>query len=306
MESALKPQYKIKRSVYRRLAFVVQSVLNAVFKFFSLKKSKNFWGIVYDSATKQPLDPVIVKLLYANGGEVETCVTDIAGRYGFLARPGKFKIFAKKTNYAFPSKYILGGDDGIYENIYHGEFFVLLEDSEVVAPNIPMDAVNFDWNQQAKKKVQLSHPFLKLFISRLIAVLFWFGLAFCLLAIVNSFPNVPHYLYYILFTYPVLIILAALVPETRLWGEFKIQKGLPRLENLFLELHNAQFPDISFGHAAAHENGKFLLRASAGRYLLTVSQIDSHQQKTLIGVLPVTIGRSGVLKDTIKIKKAAF
>ena len=89
--------------------------------------------------------------MYVDGREVETKVTDMEGHYGFWL-DAKFKIFARKTNYLFPSQQVVGGKDGIFENLYHGEFFTLSGDSEVVAPNIPMDPLGQDWNQQEKRR----------------------------------------------------------------------------------------------------------------------------------------------------------
>ena len=184
--------YKVKADKLSDFVRSCLRVLNNFLVFFSLRKTEQFWGIVYDSVSKQPLDPVIVKLLYTDGREVETCVTDLGGRYGFLAKPGKFKIYARKTNYVFPSKYANGNDDGIYENLYHGEFFVLDKDSEVVGPNIPMDPIKFDWNQKAKLGVINNKPYLKLFFKRLIAIFFWFGFAYYLLCPLNNFQTLRH------------------------------------------------------------------------------------------------------------------
>jgi len=172
-----KPEsYKAKKKFWPGFSLAFLSLANSILNFFSLRRSKRFWGIVYDSVSKQPLDPVIVKLLYTDGREIETCVTDLSGAYGFLAQPGKFKIHVRKTNYSFPSLYAPGSNDGIYQNIYHGEFFTLYDDSEVLAPNIPMDPQNFDWNQQAKKKLVSAYPNLKLLFKRLMALVFWFAL----------------------------------------------------------------------------------------------------------------------------------
>lgn len=294
-------QYKIRILFWNRLFLALQAALNGLLNFFSLKTSKRFWGIVYDSVSKQPLDPVIVKLLYAHGGEAETCVTDLAGRYGFLARPGKFKIFVRRTNYRFPSLYAAGDSDGIYENLYHGEFFSLKDDTEVVAPNVPMDPQHFDWNQQAKQQSPISRPYLRLLVKRIIAAVFWFGFIIFLLQAVSFYPSLPAWLGVILLVYFVLLVLAKTVPDTRLWGEIRMQTKIPNSFGLFLELRNAQFPEVSFGHAEVAENGRFLLRTGKGKYLLAVFFLNAQKQKILIGRVPVRTGGSGVLNRAIAI-----
>ncbi len=295
-------KYKIRVKLSSAVAVKILTLVNSVLKFLGLKKTKRFWGIVYDSVSKQPLDPVIVKLLYADGREIESCVTDIMGRYGFLAAPGKFKIFARKTNYIFPSTVVTGERDGIFENIYRGEFFTLSGDLEVVAPNIPMDPVNFDWNQQAKKKMDQSYPFFKLFLQRLSATFFWFFLVFGLLSVWEFYPNVPTPIYVIIAIFLVVIILAKLVPESRLFGRVVFRKEIEDMKYLFLELHNAQFPDVSFGKTITHEDGRFLLRANPGKYLLTVSRVNTQTEKVLLGSINIKIGREGVFQSTLIIR----
>ncbi len=298
-------QYHITISAPRQFILAVQFFFSTVFNFLSLKKSQQFWGMVYDSVNKQPLDPVIVKLLYADGREVESGITDLKGRYGFLARPGKFKIFAKKTNYVFPSKYVAGDKDGIFENLYHGEFFELFGDSEVVAPNIPMDPEHLDWNQQAKASLQKDFPYARLFFKRLGAIVFVFGLGFALIAAWKFFPHLPWYLDALFGLYGLIIILAIFIKEPRLWGEIIIGQGLTEPPDLYLLLQNEKLPGITFGTASIHENGKFLLRASPGSYLLVIYQADKTGQKTEIGSVPVKIGRLGVFNSSLLIRKKA-
>ncbi len=296
-------KYKITKSAFKSFLLSTQQLLDEVFYFFSLRRSKRFWGVVYDSVTKEPLDPVIVKLIYADGREAETVVSDIAGRYGFLARPGKFKIFARKTNYSFPSKFASTYTDGIYENLYHGEFFTLSEESEVVGPNIPMDPVGFDWNQQAKQQIGKAHAYSRLFLKRLAAVAFWFSLFFFLLSAWGTYPHTPKWLILVLAAYFFLVISAQILPESRLWGKVRLIHGQYGQPSFILELHNSLFPQISFGKAESHDDGKFLLRANKGNYLLTISRYNEEGKKILLGSLDVTVGRAGVLNDNIKLKQ---
>ncbi len=291
-------QYRVRRSL-SIFWFTILRLLNSVLNFFSLKQTKQFWGIVYDSVSKQPLDPVIVKLLYVDGREAETCVTDIAGRYGFLARPGKFKIYVRKTNYLFPSRYAPGDTDGIYENLYHGEFFSLHQDYEVVAPNIPMDPAAADWNQKAKQSVVKKYPYLKHFFKILVSVIFWFGFILDGIFICATFPKIPLSLYAVAGIYLLLLVVSLSLPDCRLWGRIKTKVVLAPGEYLFLELRDAKFPEISFGKAVVKESGQFLLRANKGRYLLIVSKAGINKDLTVLARSKAVIGRDGVLNSTI-------
>jgi hypothetical protein len=299
-------QYKITREGLTDAKLLFLLAVNNFLTFFGLRKSQLFWGVVYDSVTKQPLDPVIVKLLYADGGEVESGVTDLHGRYGFLARPGKFKIFARRTNYTFPSTRVTGEKDGVYENLYHGEFFTLLETSEVVAPNIPMDPQSPDWNQQAKTKMQIgTHPYAELLVKSLAAVLFWFSFVFCLIGIGKTIPVVPFWLWVVLGFYLLVFFLKMAVPEPRLCGQIALGQGITEPMDLYLELGNKNLPGILLGRAIIHKNGRFLLRASPGNYILSVYSTDEKGQKSFLSALPVRVGSVGVFNSTLVIERTS-
>jgi len=116
-----------------------------------IKKRSVPWGTVYDSVTKQPLDPAYVIFQDLNGNEVATSITDIDGRYGFLVPPGQYRMFAHKTNYEFPSKKLSGKKiDELYNDLYFNEI-IEVKEGEVISKNIPMDPIKFDWNEFAKK-----------------------------------------------------------------------------------------------------------------------------------------------------------
>ncbi len=292
---------KIKKSYIHIFKLFILRGLNYLLTFLSLRKTRKFWGVVYDSASKQPLDPVIVKLLYAQSGEpVQTCVTDLAGCYGFLAEPGKFKIFAKKSNYIFPSKRVTGNNDGIFTDVYKGEFFELYNESEVVGPNIPMDAIKPDWNQQAKLKILNNYPFLKLFFRRLVSVFFWFGFLLCLVFVLNDFYvsynfKISGWPQYLLLSYLGLLVLNSTVPEIRLWGKVIDSSNKKLLSKVALELSNPQIETVILAKTESQEDGRFLLRANPGKYILRISY------KNASAKIPVRVHSEGVVNLDIKV-----
>lgn len=116
-----------------------------------IRKKSLSWGVVYDSVTKQPLDPSYITLKDIRGKIVDSAITDIDGRYGFLAAPGIYTIVARKTNYSFPSRKLKGLSDEIYNNLYFGEKIEIKKKGEVISKNIPLDPLKFDWNEFAKR-----------------------------------------------------------------------------------------------------------------------------------------------------------
>ncbi len=133
------------------LALWISRLWSLILVAFGIKRKANPWGTVYDSVTKQPIDPAYVVLYGADGKEIATSITDIEGRYGFAVPPGTYTIVANKTNYVFPSVKLAGkSEDELYNNLYFGGQIVVEKDGEIIGKNIPMDAIGFDWNEYAK------------------------------------------------------------------------------------------------------------------------------------------------------------
>lgn len=288
----------IIRPIVSNLILKFISVFNRFLVFIQLKKPKEFWGIIYDSISKQPLDPVKVLLIYEDTGKVEgECITDLGGRYGFLARPGRFKIFPQKSNYIFPSKIVNREHDLIYYNIYRGEFFEIKGESDVIAPNIPMDPLKEDWNQMAKQKI-IKKPYYKQWLMNfLIFLLFWLGLVFsiyvCYQSNFRSRVIIPGLIIYLL-----VFLGYSLIPETRLWGKVvQAETGLP-ISRISLVLTRPAFPQIRFGIATTQTEGKYFLRANPGKYVLEFFDQDSGK---LFGTASVKISKNGVLTENFVI-----
>ena len=141
-------------------------------------KKRKPWGTVYDSVTEQPLDPAYVVLQDMQGNEVGTSITDLDGRYGFIVDPGMYRIVANKTNYVFPSKKLADRThDELYQDLYFGGEIKIQNTGDVIMKNIPMDAMNFDWNEFAKKQKKLTKFYSRrdLWLSRISTILFGAG-----------------------------------------------------------------------------------------------------------------------------------
>jgi len=114
-----------------------------------IRRKRKPWGTVYDAVTKRPIDPAYVTI-YKNGQKVASAITDIEGRYGFFVPPGTYQLMAEKTHYRFPSKILAGKlSDELYDKLYFGEAITITE-GQAITSNIPLDPVDFDWNEFSK------------------------------------------------------------------------------------------------------------------------------------------------------------
>lgn len=153
---------------------------NLIPTLLGFKRKKRPWGTVYDSVTKQPLDPVYVKLTDLSGREVATTITDIDGRFGFLAAPGTYRLSANKDNYVFPSQRLAGkGSDELYDNLYFQEEVIINNQDDLLIKNIPMDSQSFNWNEFEKAKNKNLMKFYSkrdLFFAKIASLVFILGI----------------------------------------------------------------------------------------------------------------------------------
>ena len=259
-----------------------------------LRKKRRRWGTVYDSRSKQPLDPVIVELIdYNSKRVVEQSISDINGRFGFLDKVGKYFISAKKTNYLFPSKIITGGTDIIYENLYHGEVITVNDKKDVITPNIPMDPLAFDWNQQDKLRIVKFNPKLEIALTIFFDLTFFAGGLYTVIALISNFTviNIILAVLYGLFT-----VAKILLPKPRLWG--RIKSNFRNVGAMLVELCPEKIPNITLIRANSLEDGVFFLKAPPGKYVLKVTDKLS---KTVVYTKNVEITEEGIFNKTLRL-----
>lgn len=107
-----------------------------------LKKRKK-WGEVYNALNKRPIDLAVVRLVDSVTGKIlQTRVTDAAGRFVFIANPGRYKITVAKHDYVFPGVILKDQrEDGRRADLYHGEEINVTTDRASITVNIPLDPV---------------------------------------------------------------------------------------------------------------------------------------------------------------------
>jgi photosystem II stability/assembly factor-like uncharacterized protein len=241
-------------------------ILNA-FDFLPLlvsSQKRSFpWGTVYDSVTKEPLDPAYVQLFDASGKEITSAITDLDGRYGFLIDTGAYRIASGKTHYLFPSRRLSGKThDILYGDLYFGGLITKREEDEIVC-NIPMDPVEFDWNQVQKRVHHLTHfvTWLDPYVLFFCDLLFYAGIAFALWQVTVE-PNV--FSIGLCVMYAVLLAARLVRGRPPLYGKIMTRDGTP-----------LSFGVVRFISANGFEAGTKVLDAY-GRYIGIVSPGSYH------------------------------
>ena len=261
---------------------------NLLVIFIGLKKKNRPWGTVYDSITKQPLDPVYVSVFDINGKEVETSITDLDGRFGFLLPSGTYTIVAHKTNYVFPSKILDGKvEDEIYKDLYYGKQFTVLSDNDLVISNIPMDPENFDWNEYAKRQQLLMkyHKTHEVFWVRFANVLYFLGYGVSLL---SWYAKASTYNMVVVVFYTLMLILkyTALRPKPRSY--VLSSKGNPYPYAIVRIMRNGK----DFIKKITNKNGQFYCLIPNGTYEVSIEKknLDGSYTSVLKRTVEVTNG----------------
>lgn len=279
-------------------AKTIGDLLFLPFRIFSLffAVRKKYWGVVYDSVSKQPLDPAIVILKDEKGKKLKTQITDLYGRYSFLVKPGFYYLEARKTNYRFPSQILKDKNkDEIYDNLYHGEL-IKVDKTQVLMFNIPMDPLAVDWNEVAKKKYLKFNYHLELIKKHLPSLLFYLGfiltLVFYLLSPVPFNRN-------LLILYLVLMLLRFLGFKPREYGfvlKKKEKKPVP-FSVLTVFFEGLEYP---VKKVMSDEAGRYHLLVEKGNYSVKISEKEAEGLKD-IGFIKKVPAPKGIIKKDFKV-----
>lgn len=276
------------------------NALSWLLAFFGLRKKYKPWGTVYDSQTKQPLDPAYVTLLDMEGKEIATSITDIDGRYGFLVPSGVYTLKSQKTNYIFPSTKLLGKtSDELYTDLYFGEKIVLNEKEGVLARNIPMDALNFDWNEFAKKDYRMVRLYSKFdpIFTRLSDIFFYTGLIVSVIA----FYLLPEPYNTIIFgLYVILTVVRILGLKPKLSGNISdSQTGKP----LSFAIIRVRYPDggkygqTEIAKRVADIYGRYYLLVPVGSYVVTIDKKNADGSYSHVFTSTIIHAKKGIINQ---------
>lgn len=119
---------------------LIQYFITSPFVFFGRRKRKS-WGVVYNAATKLPIDLAIIRLYHLPENRlIATRVTDKEGRYFFLSQPGDYRLEVLKPSFHFPTTLLKEQKtDGDFLDVYHGETIRVSENNATIAANVPVD-----------------------------------------------------------------------------------------------------------------------------------------------------------------------
>ncbi len=280
---------------------VIMRLFSFLLLAFGIKRRAKPWGVTYDSITKQPVDPAYVTLKNIQTGKTHSAITDIDGRYGFLAEPGKYIITANKTNYAFPSQKLAGkSKDELYDNLYFGSEIEIKKQGDVIINNIPLDPLRFDWNEFAKKDKFLMKFYSRwdLVLRKVSDALFIIGF---IVAIVVFFVAPYPYNTIVLGLYLFLLLLRVLGIKPKSLG-YVIDKTTR--DPLSFAIIRIMLPNsnIEIGNKVTDKYGRYYCLVPKGKYYVKIEAKNSDESYSLVHTSPVIDASStGIIKINFKI-----
>ncbi|MFA5932016.1 MAG: hypothetical protein WC793_01405 [Candidatus Paceibacterota bacterium] len=277
------------------IPFMILRLWSVLLVSLGLRKKRAPWGTVYDSVTKQPLDPVYVVLNDNTGKEVQTAITDLDGRFGFLVPPGSYQISTKKTNYRAPSAKLAGKmSDELYDNLYFGGE-VLLGTNEVIIKNIPMDPLAFDWNEFAKrdKKLMMFYSKNTRIINAALNALFYIGL----ISVIGLFISRPDKLNLaILIVYGILLALHLLGFKPKTFGTIIDSATKAPLSYAVIRVFRKGFPQEIF-HRVADKYGHYYCLLAKGEYHITIDRKNPDESYTTVYTSGLIDAKKGIINE---------
>ncbi|MFP4539348.1 MAG: carboxypeptidase-like regulatory domain-containing protein [Candidatus Paceibacterota bacterium] len=268
--------------------------------FFGIRRRSKPWGVVYDSVTKQPIDPAYVQLEDEKGEEVDMSITDIDGRYGFLVEPGKYKMKVNKSNYIFPSEKLKAkNSDDIYNNLYFGETFGVNEKDAVIDKNIPMDPADFDWNEFAKlnKNILKYYSYADMFKAVIFKWLFHIGFIVAIVALILM-PNVYNIAIVGLYVFLFFLRLVGLKP--RHYGRVVRETDRTPLSYAVVRVCMAK-SGREVSKAVCDKYGRYFALASDGEYYVKIDRKTGEDRYENIYTSEPFMVTKGIIKELFKV-----
>ncbi len=270
---------------------------NLILSFLFARKRAR--GVVYDSQTKEPLDPAYVSVIdLTTGQEVATQITDMEGRYGFVLKKGTYRMMVSKTHYQFPSARLAGKkNDELYDNLYFGEAFTVVNEDEVITMNIPMDPIGTDWNQQEKRRMNFVHYLIYNLgkINWLLNALFVLGFM-ASLVITYYYPVWWNILMTILYVVVALLELVGFGPITA----GKITKNGMPLPYAIVRVYNANL-NREVAHKVTTQAGGYYILVPRADYYVTIEQKNPDGTYTHIFTSNVMRASNGIIHKSFMV-----
>ncbi len=261
-------------------------------QFLGFRRTPKPWGVVYDSYTKRPIPFARVEVLNEQARKLQSTITDINGRYGFLisAQVPNITLQAFRTKYDFPSKSEPGIiEQKLYPSIYKGGTI-----------NVPGGFTNYDLPMDPREKTASRNFYFGISSIKLNNVLTYITNILFVLGVILSLVNVAVNPSATSAGVVAIILLTIIVRSSGLklkpFGLTKDAETSKTLPFSFVALHNREGERVNF--TVSDDIGRYFLLTPKGNYLLkayTPSYVSAARTREIM----VSARRGWVSKEII-------
>ncbi|MGW8185212.1 MAG: Ig-like domain-containing protein [Candidatus Moraniibacteriota bacterium] len=234
---------------------------------FDRKENNKFWGVVFDSYTKQPIMDAVIYLVSLDKKRViEHVVTDEQGRYGFLiGETGRYALEVKKGIYQIATT---TKEDSLYGNIYTQP--IDFNSGDLFHLNVALVAPNFNWHKFSQDVIRRYNSFFFKFLSYLLDAIYVAGM---ILSVYNVIYYPSFFNYLALAFYIGLLIFRLVFKDKKKFGIVSKKETKSPLPFTVVALHDiVNKQRLNF--AVTDVLGRYYLLAKNGSYALKLKYID--------------------------------
>ncbi len=249
-------------SLFNSLAYLQYFFTQPILLFGRKKRRK--WGVVFNSLSKQPVDLAIMRLTHFETRLVmQTTVTDKAGRYRFLVKPGNYLIEVVKPGYVFPTEYLKDKSEDVeFLDLYHGDKLESPSDG-VLAYNIPVDPIT---REETPRRI-----FLKKSLQLLRHGLAFMGIPVGMVILIIT-PSVPNALLLVSQVGIYLLFRRLAMPvRPKSWGIVLDAKTKKPLANVVVRIFDKKFNKL-LETQVTDRNGKYGFFVKRNIYYITAEK----------------------------------
>ncbi|MDY0091015.1 MAG: carboxypeptidase-like regulatory domain-containing protein, partial [Flavobacteriaceae bacterium] len=244
-----------------QLGYSISQIFINLFSLIGLRRKRYPLGYVYDSITKKPIQQAIIRVYDLSGKLVDTAVTDGYGLFRTAVKAGEYTLEAKKRDFSFPSKLILGKEDFPMSDIYHGEKIILKENETNIV--IPLDPLE---ESTQKRILTLFKSLFSSLLPLLNLTLFVVGVTLSSYVYIKN-QNITNMLILLLYIPTTYILLKNLIGRGRKTGKVVFTDGTPA-SNVTLILKDKDFDKV-ISKRVTDDKGRYSFNISEkGKYVI--------------------------------------
>jgi hypothetical protein len=241
------------------LLAILRHLITLLLQFLGIKRKNKDWGVVYDSATKEPLQLCIVRLFDSKTNALtQTAVTDAKGRFGLVTVSGQYYITVTKPIFSFPSKHLKGISYDIgYSSLYFGEK-KSISGKNIINFAIPLDKPNL---RRIAAKRLIAIRSLLVSLSTPIAIL---GTLLSLVVLYIN-PTLANLIIFVVYIFFLLLKKLFLSPPKKPYVKIIDHQKKKPMPNLAIEVFGKKYKKL-VATKISDKNGKFDLFLPDGEY----------------------------------------